>query len=357
MRVISIVGARPNFIKLAPVSKALRKRCDEVIIHTGQHYDYEMDKLFFDELQIPVPAYHLEVGSGSHGRQTGEMLIGIERALLREEPDAVLVFGDTNTTLAGALAATKVRVKVGHVEAGLRSFNRAMPEEINRVLTDHCSDLLFCPTETAVGNLKSEGIRAGVFLTGDVAVDALIAHSEIAETSSQVLDNLALTPRAYCLATVHRPNNTDVEHHLRDIIEAFGEIGNVVFPCHPRTEHFLHQYGLWERAEHNALITKPAGYFDMIVLEKNARLILTDSGGVQKEAYILKVPCITLRDETEWVETVEDGWNVLVGSDREKIIGAVNSSSRPHAQRPVFGRGNASVRIAELLGENVSSRI
>jgi len=349
MKVASIVGARPNFVKLAPVSEALRKRCDEVIIHTGQHYDYEMDKLFFDELQIPKPAYHLEVGSGSHGRQTGEMLIGIERALLREAPDAVLVFGDTNTTLAGALAAAKIPVNVGHVEAGLRSFNRAMPEEINRVLTDHCSDLLFCPTETAVGNLAAEGIATGVSLTGDVMVDALRRHTKIAETSSRVLDDLALTPREYYLATIHRPSNTDVERNLKSIIETFAEIANVVFPCHPRTERFLKQHGLWEYAMSHLNVIRPAGYFDMIVLEKNALRILTDSGGVQKEAYILKVPCITLRDETEWVETVEDGWNILVGNDRDAIMDAVAHFSPPRAQRHVFGRGDASAKIAATV--------
>jgi UDP-N-acetylglucosamine 2-epimerase len=352
MKVASIVGARPNFVKLAPVSEALRKRCDEVIIHTGQHYDYEMDALFFDELQIPKPAYHLEVGSGSHGAQTGEMLIGIEAALLREQPDAVLVFGDTNTTFAGALAAAKMQMTVGHVEAGLRSFNRAMPEEINRVLTDHCSDLLFCPTETAVGNLAAEGITTGVSLTGDVMVDALRTHTQMAETSSHVLDDLALTPREYCLATIHRPSNTDVERNLKSIIETFAGIANGVFPCHPRTERFLRKYGLWEYARSHLNVIRPAGYFDMIVLEKNARLILTDSGGVQKEAYILKVPCITLRDETEWVETVEDGWNILVGNDRDKIMDAVAHFSPPRAQRHVFGRGDASTRIAATLVEH-----
>jgi UDP-N-acetylglucosamine 2-epimerase (non-hydrolysing) len=352
MKVASIVGARPNFVKLAPVSEALRKRCDEVIIHTGQHYDYEMDTLFFDELQIPKPAYHLEVGSGSHGAQTGEMLIRIEAALLREQPDAVLVFGDTNTTFAGALAAAKMQMTVGHVEAGLRSFNRAMPEEINRVLTDHCSDLLFCPTETAVGNLAAEGITTGVSLTGDVMVDALRTHTQMAETSSRVLDVLALTPGEYCLATIHRPSNTDVERNLKSIIETFAGIANVVFPCHPRTERFLRKYGLWEYAMSHLNVIRPAGYFDMIVLEKNARLILTDSGGVQKEAYILKVPCITLRGETEWVETVEDGWNILVGNDRDKIMDAVAHFSPPRAQRHVFGRGDASIRIAATLVEH-----
>ncbi|MGZ4846209.1 MAG: non-hydrolyzing UDP-N-acetylglucosamine 2-epimerase [Halobacteriota archaeon] len=349
MKVASIVGARPNFIKLAPVSEELRKRCDEVIIHTGQHYDYEMDALFFDELQIPKPAYHLEVGSGSHGAQTGKMLIGIEAALLREQPDAVLVFGDTNTTFAGAFAAAKMQKTVGHVEAGLRSFNRAMPEEINRVLTDHCSDLLFCPTATAVDNLAAEGIKAGVSLTGDVMVDALHTHTQIAETSSRVLDDLALTPREYYLATIHRPSNTDVERNLKSIIETFAGIANIVFPCHPRTENFLRRYGLWEYALKHLNVIKPAGYFDMIVLEKNARLILTDSGGVQKEAYILKVPCVTLRGETEWVETVEDGWNVLVGNDRDKIMDAVAHFSPPSSQRHVFGRGDASTQIVTAL--------
>jgi UDP-N-acetylglucosamine 2-epimerase len=337
------------------VSEALRKRCDEVIIHTGQHYDYEMDTLFFDELQLPAPAYHLEVGSGSHGAQTGEMLIGIEAALLHEQPDAVLVFGDTNTTFAGALAAAKMQMTVGHVEAGLRSFNRAMPEEINRVLTDHCSDLLFCPTEAAVGNLAAEGITTGVSLTGDVMVDALRTHTKIAETRSRVLDDLGLTPREYSLATIHRPSNTDVERNLKGIIEAFAEIANVVFPCHPRTERFLKQHALWEYAISHLNVIRPVGYFDMIVLEKNARVILTDSGGVQKEAYILKVPCITLRDETEWVETVEDGWNILVGHDRDNIMDAVAHFSPPRTQRHVFGRGDASTRIAATLVEHALS--
>jgi UDP-N-acetylglucosamine 2-epimerase (non-hydrolysing) len=297
MKIASVVGARPNFIKCAPLSRELRKAFDEVLIHTGQHYDYEMNKVFFDELSIPEPDYHLDVGSGTHGEQTGEMLKRTEEVLIKEAPDLVLVFGDTNTTLAGALAASKLHMKIGHIEAGLRSFDKRMPEETNRILTDHCSDLLFCPTETAVKILGTEGIKNGVYLTGDVMVDALQENIKIAEQKSNVLDRLSLKPEAYHLATIHRPEN------------------------------------------------------DMLMLEKNAKKILTDSGGVQKEAYIFKVPCITLRDSTEWVETVADGWNVLVGANKEKIIKKANDFEPKGEQRDVFGCGDASAKIVEVIKE------
>ena len=351
MRIASIVGARPNFIKLAPLSKELRKEFEELIIHTGQHYDYELDRIFFDELGIPAPDYHLGVGSGSHGYQTGEMLKRTEEVLTKEQPDLVLVFGDTNTTLAGALAAAKLHLKVGHIEAGLRSFDRRMPEEINRILTDHCSDLLFCPTETAVTNLTNEGITRGVYLTGDVMVDALHETVEIAEMHSRILDKLGLKSKQYFLATVHRPENTDDVERLRNIADAFCEIGNLVFPCHPRTEKSLKDFGLWDRLNEHVMILKPVGYLDMLVLEKRAKKILTDSGGIQKEAYILKVPCITLRENTEWVETVEDGWNVLLGADEEKFLGAVHDFEPQREQRNMFGDGNAARRIAEEIKE------
>ena len=349
MKIASIVGARPNFIKCAPLSKEIRKEFNEVIIHTGQHYDYEMNKVFFDELKIPEPDYHLGVGSGTHGEQTGEMLKRTEEVLIKEKPDLVLVFGDTNSTLAGALAASKLHIKVAHVEAGLRSYDKRMPEEINRVLTDHCSDLLFCPTETAVRNLKGEGVTNGVYLTGDVMVDALKENIEIAERKSKILDELDLKPKEYCLATVHRAENTDDFERLKNIVDAFYEIGNLVFPCHPRTEKFLKNFGLWNGLIKNVKVIKPVGYLDMLMFEKNARKILTDSGGIQKEAYIFKVPCITLRENTEWVETVEDGWNVLVGADKDKIIKMANEFEPKGEQRDVFGKGDASEKIREII--------
>lgn len=349
MKVASIVGARPNFIKLAPVSRELRKEFDEIIIHTGQHYDYEMDKIFFDELGIPEPDYHLGVGSGTHGYQTGEMIKRIEEVLMKEKPDLVLVFGDTNTTLAGALAAVKLHIKVAHVEAGLRSFDKRMPEEINRVLVDHCSDMLFCPTKTAVENLKREGIVEGVYLVGDVMVDILKECIEIAEKRSKILDELDLKPKEYYLATVHRAENTDNFERLKNIVEAFCEIGNIVFPCHPRTEKRLKEYGLWDKLTENVRVIKPVGYLDMLILEKNAKKIITDSGGVQKEAYILKVPCITLRETTEWIETVEDSWNVLVGANKEKIIELANNFEPKNKQKEVFGDGNTSKRIKMII--------
>ena len=349
MKIASIIGTRPNFIKAALVSSEVRKEFKEVLIHTGQHYDYEMDKIFFDELNIPTPDYHLGVGSGSHSYQTGEMLKRIEEVLIKEEPDIVLVYGDTNSTLAGALAAVKLHIKVGHVEAGLRSFDRRMPEEINRILTDHCSDLLFCPTKTAVENLKREGITRGVYLTGDVMVDTLKENINIAEKKSKVLKKLDLQRKSYYLATVHRAENTDNFNRLKNIVDAFCKIENLVFPCHPRTERSLKKFGLWDMLQSTVNIIKPVGYLDMLVLEKNAYKILTDSGGVQKEAYILKVPCVTLRENTEWVETVEDGWNVLIGADREMIIKMIKEFNPNGEQRNVFGDGKASKNIAEII--------
>ena len=349
MKIASVIGARPNFIKAAPVSREIRKEYNEILIHTGQHYDYEMNRIFFNELNIPEPDYYLGVGSGSHSYQTGEMLKRIEKVLIKEKPDIVLVYGDTNSTLAGALAAVKLHIKVGHVEAGLRSFDRKMPEEINRVLTDHCSDLLFCPTKTAVENLKREGITGGVYLTGDVMVDALKENINIAEKKSKILKKLDLKRKSYYLATVHRAENTDNFNRLKNIVNAFCKIENLVFPCHPRTERSLKKFGLWDMLQSTVNIIKPVGYLDMLVLEKNAYKILTDSGGVQKEAYILKVPCITLRENTEWVETVEDGWNVLVGADREMIIKTIEEFNPNEEQRDVFGDGKASKNIVDII--------
>jgi UDP-N-acetylglucosamine 2-epimerase (non-hydrolysing) len=351
MKVASIVGARPNFIKLAPLSREIRKYFDEIIIHTGQHYDYEMDRIFFEQLRIPEPDYHLGVGSGTHGYQTGEMLKRIEKVLIDEKPDLVIVYGDTNTTLAGALAAVKLNIPLAHVEAGLRCYDKKIPEEINRVLTDHCSDLLFCPTKRAVENLKREGITKGVYLTGDVMVDAIKQNITIAENVSTILNDLNVKPKDYYLVTVHRAENTDNIDKLKNIVDALCEIdNNVVFPCHPRTEKALKKFGLWDKLKRSVNVIKPVGYLDMLVLEKNAKKIITDSGGVQKEAYIFKVPCITLRERTEWIETVEDGWNMLVGSDKGKILNAIRSfepNEKSYCSK--FGDGNACEMIAEIL--------
>jgi len=351
MKIASIVGARPNFIKAAPVSRELRKEFEEIIIHTGQHYDYEMDRIFFEELNIPEPNYHLGVGSGSQGYQTGEMIKRIEEILMRSNPDLVLVYGDTNTTLAGALAACKLHIKVGHIEAGLRSYDKTMPEEINRILTDHCSGLLFCPTGTAIRNLKKEGITRGIHLTGDVMVDALLRNKEIAERSA-ILEVQNLKSKKYLVATVHRQSNTDVKENLSNIVDAFCDIEeDIVVPVHPRAAKYLKQYGFYEKLKEtgHVKLINPVGYFDFLKLINHAKKILTDSGGVQKEAYILKVPCITLRGTTEWVETVEDGWNVLVGANKENILKMAMEFEPEGEQRNVFGEGNASERIVEIL--------
>jgi UDP-GlcNAc3NAcA epimerase len=355
MKVASVVGARPQFIKAAPVGKALRAAGHtEILVHTGQHYDDEMSAVFFRELEIPEPDYSLGVGSGPHGWQTGHMLIRIEEVLLAERPDWVLVYGDTNSTLAGALAAVKLHIPMAHVEAGLRSSNREMPEEINRILTDHVSDLLFCPTETAVRNLASEGITEGVYNVGDVMYDAVLHNIGIAEQRSRVLERLGIEPKAYLLATVHRPRNTDRAENLHAILSAFNALDElVVFPTHPRTSEAIERLGY--RLRSHVKLIEPVSYLDMLVLEKNARLILTDSGGVQKEAYFFAVPCVTLREETEWVETVEAGWNVVVGASRMEIVSAVNGSNRPQTRPPaVFGGGRAAYRIVARLLEETS---
>lgn len=351
MRIISIVGARPQLIKCAPLSKELRKRNEEKIIHTGQHYDTEMSDIFFDELGIPLPDYNLEVGSGSHGEQTGKMLIGIEKILFHEETDLVLLYGDTNSTISGALAASKLGINVAHVEAGLRSFDRSMPEETNRILTDHISDLLFCPTQCAVSNLKNEGITSGVYLVGDVMQDALLLYLAIARKESKILKKLNIGVNEYIVTTIHRPSNTDNKENLKNIMEALERLNmKVVFPVHSRTEKYLKEYGYWEKIPSNIIIINPLGYLDMLQLMSNACKILTDSGGIQKEAYMLGKPCITLRESTEWVETIDSGWNVLVGANTEKIVEAVNGFEVPSTRIPLYGE-DVCKKIAEIINK------
>ena len=349
MKIVSIVGARPQFIKAAAVSRLLREGHCEFLVHTGQHYDYEMSGVFFDGLQLPSPDANLEVGSGAHGAQTGAMLRGIEEVLLAERPDYLLIYGDTNSTLAGALAASKLSVPVAHVEAGLRSFNRRMPEEINRVVADHLSDLLLCPSDTAMRNLTAEGITQGAHLVGDVMLDVLNwARCRLAEKPSDILQRLGVAPGRYLLATVHRSENTDDLSRLSAILKAFNALEEtVVFPVHPRARKAIAAAGC--PIEPHVRLIDPAGYLDMIALAGAARMILTDSGGLQKEAYWLGVPCVTMRQETEWVETVEAGWNMLAGSDTEKIMEAVRGFE-PDPRRPaLYGDGSAAARCVDLL--------
>lgn len=352
LTVATIVGARPQFIKCAPVSKCLRQVATEVLVHTGQHYDENMSATFFDELEIPEPDYNLNVGAGSHGRQTAQMLERIADILAQEEPDWVLVYGDTNSTLAGALAAVKLQIPVAHVEAGLRSFYRRMPEEINRVLTDHMSALHFCPTETAVRNLSAEGIHDQVFLVGDVMYDVMQDNLARAELSSTILQRLNLIPKQYILATIHRAENTDDPAALKKICDGIAELNSrgqrVVLPLHPRTYGQLESIGELSRLKES--IMPPIPYLDMIKLLQSAAVVMTDSGGVQKEAFWLSVPCVTLRDDTEWTETVQSGWNVLSGIETEDIIRAVQTFLE--APKPVIVRSNhdrASTRLVDIL--------
>ena len=326
INMMTIVGARPQFIKAAAVSRVTKQtysgRIDERIVHTGQHFDPNMSKVFFDQMDVPEPLFNLEISGGGHGVMTGRMLESLEKLLLVERPDVVLVYGDTNSTLAGALAAGKLHIPVMHVEAGLRSFNMCMPEEINRVLTDRLSSLLFCPTQTAVDNLCAEGIKEGVSNTGDVMFDAALFYGDMADVQTTIIRDLKLDQTGYVLVTCHRAENTDHPDRMRGIMEAIAEISRsvrVVFPLHPRTRKVIDQSGL-DLYLKNVTILDPVSFLDMVALERAADLILTDSGGIQKEAFFYRVPCLTMRDETEWVETVELGANILVGASKDSIL-------------------------------------
>lgn len=360
MKVITVVGARPQFIKAAAVSRAMREwnrdhprsEVEEVIVHTGQHFDHNMSQTFFDELPIPKPRHHLDIHGGGHGQMTGRMLERIEAVLLSEKPDWVLVYGDTNSTLAGALAAVKLHIPVAHVEAGLRSFNMRMPEEVNRILSDRVSSLLLCPTERAVQNLRDEGLTRAVHNIGDVMYDAALFHRDVALRSSRVLEQLDVQPGKYVLSTCHRAENTDDLDRLRGIVQALNQLSErmpVVLPLHPRTRQIMQAAAI--RPARGVKVCEPLPFLDMVRLEQSARIVLTDSGGVQKEAYFYGVPCVTMRDETEWVETVETGWNKLAGAESTSILAAVEHFlSRPLPPNlPLYGDGNAGAQVVGLL--------
>lgn len=347
MKIATIIGARPQFIKAATVSRIFKQRKDiqEIIIHTGQHYDVNMSHVFFEELNIPLPEINLEAGSGSHGKQTARMLEGIEEVLLNEKPDWVLVYGDTNSTIAGALAASKLHIPIAHVEAGLRSFNREMPEEINRIATDHISTFLFAPTQNAIRLLANEGIADRAIFSGDVMYDSILYYRDIAVkkfTSQQVA---GVEPGNYYLATVHRQENTDRIENLKSIFSAFSELDKpVVIPLHPRTLKFMDNIQISQ----NIRIIEPVGYLEMIALLNGSHKVLTDSGGLQKEAFFLKKPCITLREETEWIETLEDNWNFITGTDQKKILEKILVNNFGN-QKNYFGDGRAAEKIVDYL--------
>ncbi len=355
MRALSIVGARPQFMKLAPLSRAFSAAgITHTILHTGQHYDHSMSDVFFDELKIPRPDINLAVGSGSHGAQTAQMLEGVEKVLLSQNIDCVVVYGDTNSTIAGALAAVKLHTPVAHVEAGLRSFNRAMPEEINRIATDHVSDVLLAPTHTAMKHLSNEGLASRSHFTGDVMLDTVLFNRKLAD-SSRILDKLGIAGQGgYALATVHRAENTDSAERLKGVLGGLEKVGAripVFFPIHPRTRKCMSDIQFEFGADSNVNLIDPLGYLDLLELAASAQLILTDSGGLQKEAYFLEVPCVTMRDETEWTETIESGANKLAGAIAEKIESCADEMiGSKVAYDPVhFGAGNAAELIAECV--------
>lgn len=349
MNVLSVVGARPQFIKAAVLSRVLRRRHREVLVHTGQHYDDLLSDVFFRELGLPPPDVNLGVGSAGHALQTARMLEGLDEVLRNVRPDLVIVYGDTNSTLAGALAAAQAGLPVAHVEAGLRSYDRSMPEELNRVVADHLSTYLFCPTGHAVDCLRREGIRRGVYDVGDLLYDSLLAAlPAVRQAAPALLAARGLTAGSYYLATVHRAANTDDPQALAALLEAFGRLrGPVIFPAHPRTRKAMAQAGLQPPA--NVRLCEPVGYVEMLALEANARAVLTDSGGVQREAYLLAVPCVTLRDDSEWPETLTEGWNVLAGRDAGRIQAAAERPRPPAPPPPSFGDGRAAEKIVEIL--------
>ena len=351
MKIVTVIGARPQFIKAAAVSRELRSvpGAQEILLHTGQHYDANMSSVFFDELQIPAPDYNLNAGSGTQGAQTATMLKGIEEILMKEKPDRTLVYGDTNSTIAGALASVKLHIPVAHVEAGLRSFNSSMPEEINRIVTDRISDLLFAPTQTAVSDLQREGLGNATRLTGDVMYDSLLFYQSLVKNGKGRYSVPGI-PGHYYLATIHRAENTDNPENLAAIFSGLEQIGDpIVLPVHPRTRKTIR--GSIAVPE-NVRLIEPVGYLEMLWLIMGSYKILTDSGGLQKEAYFLDKPCITLRNETEWVETLHDGWNRTTGTNPERILDAAKSPLPAAPRKDAFGDGTASRKISLLLTGN-----
>lgn len=362
-KILTIIGARPQFVKAAVLSRLIRSNewnshFTEILLHTGQHYDENMSEIFFRDMHIPTPDIQLKVGGTTHGAMTGQMLIEIEAAMIREKPDLVLVYGDTNSTLAGALAASKLHIPVAHVEAGLRSYNKHMPEEQNRILTDHLATWCFCPTDTAITNLTKEGITQGVHQVGDIMYDATLFYQQQLRqehtTGHNRLKAIQLDPLPdnYLLATIHRAENTDDLSRLTAIVNALNSLDTIVIlPLHPRTKKKLTEARL--SLNSNIKLIDPVGYLEMLLLESHATAIITDSGGVQKEAYFMQKPCITLRDETEWVETVHSGWNRLTGADTQKIIHAINTLTTPPTQTSFYGTGNTATKILQQLSGSV----
>lgn len=352
MKIATVLGARPQFIKAAAVSRAIREAGgEEFVLHTGQHYDDAMSEIFFRELSVPKPFVNLEVGSGKHGEQTGKMMVALEPVIESLRPEAVLVYGDTNSTLAGALVAAKLHIPVAHVEAGLRSFNRRMPEEVNRVVTDHLATWLFCPTHLSVSNLEAEGIRDGVEHVGDVMYDSALAFGDLVRRQPSLCERTEdLAGGDYVLATIHRAENTDDAERLRAIAQGLSMLARscrVVFPMHPRTRSFMDSYSLWDELG-GVEVWEPLGFLDMIAAESSASVIVTDSGGVQKEACFHQTPCVTVRPETEWIETVTSGWNTLVNADAEEIVRAVELA-KPGTAILEYGVGDASSKIVKSL--------
>jgi len=349
-KIITVVGARPQFIKAAPVSRVIRRYFNEILLHTGQHYDENMSDIFFKQLNIPQPDINLQVGSGLHGEQTSSMLVKMERVFLDQQPSLIIIYGDTNSTLAASIAASKIHIPVAHIEAGLRNFDLSIPEEVNRVVADKLSKYLFVPTLTAIANLKAEGITEQVYLTGDVMVDALNYGLGIAEKDSQILSELNIKTKEYCLATIHRAENTDNIDNLKQIILAFGKLPEtVVLPIHPRTDKVIHANDI--SIPKNIRLIPSLGYLDFITLESNARVIITDSGGVQKEAYCLKVPCITIFPSTSWIETVDDGWNKLADANESSILDVYHSKYDLDNYNAHFGDGHAAEKIVNIIKE------
>lgn len=351
MKILTIAGTRPQLVKIGAVSRILRESFEEVLVNTGQHYDYKMAGVFFEELKIPKPDYDLGIGSDSHGRQTGRMMIAVEEVVEKEQPDAILVYGDTNSTLAGATVAAKLHIPIIHIEAGLRSYNKNMPEEINRIMTDHISTLLFTPTDNAGDNLRKEGIEEGVHQVGDVMYDAVKFNLGLAKERYSLKD-FGLEEKDYILGTIHRADNTDNPERLQAILQAFAKVEETIYlPLHPRTKKMIEECGFNSIVEESAniKIVEPISYLEMLFLETNAKAIVTDSGGVQKEAYFAKVPCITLRDQTEWVETIETGWNQLVNPLTDNLSAKLTNLTVGEPIEDLYGDGQAAQKITLVL--------